>query len=77
MYIYNIVVKWANGDLEGFGASGLTEKSAYDRAVKKAHDKASSFPTNSGFDVLTSAEYRQLTIEQQDDIQLDWNSSTL
>lgn len=78
MYIYKIVVRWKNGDLEGFGASALTKDGAYKRAVTKAHSKASSLPPcDCGFDVLSSAEYNALTAEQQDDIQNDWDNERL
>lgn len=77
MYIVNIAVRWANGDLEGFGSSGLTEESARKRAMDKAYAKASSFSGSSGFDVLTKAEYDALSIDEQDLLQSDWDNEKL
>jgi hypothetical protein len=76
MYTVNIVVKWTNGDHEGFGASALTAKHARERAINKAYRK-SGFLTNPGFDVLSKAEYDALPIETQDEIQSDWDQELL
>ncbi len=73
MYIYNIDVKWSNGDLEGFGASGLTKEMALKRA--KAYQKASGF--NIGFNILTQLQYKALSIREQDEIQIDWDNSSI
>lgn len=77
MYIVNIAIRWANGDLEGFGSSGLTEESARKRALDKACKKAASFSGDCGFDVLSKAEYDALSIDEQDDLQRDWDSESL
>lgn len=77
MYIVNIAIRWANGDLEGFGASALTEQDARKRALDKAHRKASSLPHNCGFDVLDHAEYDALSADEQDALQADWDMETL
>ena len=77
MYIVNIAIRWTNGDLEGFGSSGLSEASARKRALDKAYRKAASFPGNSGFDVLTKKEFQALDVDQQDELQSDWDKETL
>lgn len=77
MYIVNVAVRWKNGDLEGFGSSGLTEESARKRAIDKAHAKAASFLGDCGFDVLDTKQYNSLSIEQQDSLQADWDSESL
>lgn len=75
-YIVNVAVKWANGDLEGFSSSGLDEATARKRAIDKAHNKAASFAGNCTFDVLTKTQYNALSIEQQDELQADWDSES-
>ena len=77
MYIYNIVVKWPNGDLEGFGSSGLDRDTAKERAVRKASEKQSLFRIVGIFQVLNSKEYQELTIDEQDSIQNDWDGQSL
>jgi hypothetical protein len=76
MYIYNIAIRWDNGDLQGFGASSLTEQTAYARALEKATRKQNEFGIKA-FKVLTSREYSELSIDDQDAIQLDWDGSQL
>jgi hypothetical protein len=75
VYIVNIAIKWANGDLEGFGASGLTEHDARRRALAKAERKAAALATQ--FAVLTRAEFKALGVEEQDALQTDWNMEML
>ncbi len=77
MYIYNIVVRWANGDLEGFGASALEKEQAYKRAVDKAEAKSKYHLRNGAYAVLSKADYDALSIEEQDQVQADWDSETL
>lgn len=77
MYIYNLAIRWANGDLEGFGASGLTKESAFNRAVSKADRKAASFSGSTGYDILNKNEYDELSIDEQDELQRDWDNSQL
>lgn len=78
MYIVNIAIRWSStGELEGFGGAGLSESGARRWAVEKAHRKAASMPYTTGFDVLSSDEYKALSVDEQDDLQKDWDNDTL
>lgn len=75
MFIYNIAIRWHNGELEGFGASALTEHHAKARALQKAvmksHDIAKTFT------LLSSDEYQNLSVEEQDSLTEDWGKQYL
>jgi len=77
MFIVNIAIRWANGDLEGFGGSGLTEESARVRAITKARQKALDMHIVGNFVQLTPSQYKALSIEEQDSLQADWDGESL
>ena len=78
MYIVNVAIRWKTGELEGFGSSGLTEASARARALAKASEKASCFPPAlNTYEVLSSAQYAALSVDEQEILQVDWDGSSL
>ena len=73
-YIYSIAVRWPNGDLEGFRASALDKDHAQARAVSKAANKQREFRIPRVFQVLDSSDFAMLSVDEQDSIQLDWDT---
>ena len=75
-YIVNIAIRWANGDLEGFRSSGLTEDGARQRAIQKAVNKSREMHIQGQFVHLTKSQYDALSCDEQDQLQMDWEGST-
>lgn len=75
-YLVNTAVRWSNGELEGFSATGLTEQSARERALNQAAIKAQSLGVATP-KALTPKEYAALEDDEQDMIQSDWQSNRI
>ena len=76
-YRVNIAIKWANGDLEGFSASALTESAARQRAINKAVTKSKEMRIAGQWIALNGPQYKALSIDQQDSLQADWDSESI
>lgn len=73
MYQHNLVVRWNNGELEGFSGYGFSPLSAHDNVLAKAERKAKDFGLT--FNVVSEAEYGNLSKECKDIIKSDWEIS--
>jgi hypothetical protein len=75
MYEYNVVIRWPNGDLEGFSGFGFDKHSAEESARQKV-TFAQSLKEIKGKPVfLTEAEYKALTTEEKQELQTHWELS--
>lgn len=72
-YIYNLAVRWqgVNGEIEGFSGKAPNAMAARARAIIKANKKAVEI--NSEFKIISSCGFRELTIDEQDSLQRDWD----
>jgi hypothetical protein len=82
MYVHNAVIRWGNGDLEGFSASALEAKTAKERALEKAARKAKHLekihkdkPEMAKYSVLSSSQFAALSAKEKKSLQDDWKIS--
>lgn len=76
MFEYHMVVRWPNGDLEGFSGSGFNKATAQMHAESKARCKAAHiFIKWRDVHVLTETEYNALTPHEKREMRSDWDMS--
>lgn len=74
IYQHSIIVRWSNGDLEGFAGTALSNaKRAKESAEAKANRKAKMIKKD--FTILSDKEYAQLDSAQKKRLKRDWELS--